>query len=697
MAHNNLGLILSDMGRRDEAIEEYHKAIESDPNLAMAHYNLGNSLRDKEPFDKAVGEYEEAIRLKNDYAEAHCNLGHMLQRKGRFAEALEYFHRGHELGSQQTSWRYPSAQWLRQCERLMELDHKLPAILRGEAEPADVSERQTLADLCGRYKRLPAASARLYADAFTTEPILATGLNQQYRYNAACSAALAAAGQGEDARLLPDKVVTMFRRWALGWLREELAAYGKIAPQSNSAMKQTIQQRLAHWQRDPDLASVRESEQLAKLPQAEQEEWRRLWAGVAGTAALSDRAGRLADNIKAPSPVTMLRSTAVKRNVDQAIRAAALHLPYAYVLDRTGDLWVFKLPDEAGEKPGQELQEVEHLSAAGDGNALVVIGGTLLCSRAGSVEAFSLEDPARPRHLGKFGPEKRYWTQALVISHDRLILVGPGGLSVFAVSNPARPQHLGTTQPQRFSWNGCVVGGRLYVAEVCIPSFKNSRNGIAIYDLADPKALKEVGFVATPASPYHLLPVGKDRLAVLMDDKAQLYSTADPLKPAALGQPVAASARSGAVCPIDGHVYLVTSSDVFRIEEKDLVRIGGFRAGGTYDGQPYHGSSQGGYAIVPLTEAAVVLRPEAGSASRLLPPGRPEPGVLAAPPVQVGQELDLAGPTVQGDKFDLKQLRGKVVLIDFWATWCGPCVAEMPNVKRVYDRYHKDGFEVVGV
>jgi len=44
-----------------------------------------------------------------------------------------------------------------------------------------------------------------------------------------------------------------------------------------------------------------------------------------------------------------------------------------------------------------------------------------------------------------------------------------------------------------------------------------------------------------------------------------------------------------------------------------------------------------------------------------------------------------------------EQYHGKVLLIDFWATWCQPCLEEMPNLRRVYDRYHDRGFEIVGV
>jgi thiol-disulfide isomerase/thioredoxin len=64
---------------------------------------------------------------------------------------------------------------------------------------------------------------------------------------------------------------------------------------------------------------------------------------------------------------------------------------------------------------------------------------------------------------------------------------------------------------------------------------------------------------------------------------------------------------------------------------------------------------------------------------------------------RMAKPLELAFTAVDGRPVDLKSLRGKVVLIDFWATWCGPCIAELPNVKQVYAAYHDKGFEVVGI
>jgi serine/threonine-protein kinase len=280
LAHVNLGAALQAQRRIEEAIASYRRAIEIDPNKSAAHNNLGTALREAGKLDDAVASFRQAIRLEPKHAMAWCNLGHALRHQGKLAEALPAMRRGHELGSAQGRWVYPSAEWVRETEWFLGLEQKLPAVLRGEVAPADAREHLGFAELCVQYKRRFGDAVRFYAAAFAADPKLAENLATAHRYNAACAAALAAAGQPVGGEKVAKEQAARWRQQSRAWLRQELAAWRdrlRGDPQARTTATATLQ----HWLTDPDLASVRDEAALRKLPRDEQTDWRQLWSEVA--------------------------------------------------------------------------------------------------------------------------------------------------------------------------------------------------------------------------------------------------------------------------------------------------------------------------------------------------------------------------------------------------------------------------------
>ncbi len=282
-AYCNLGWILQEKGRLDEAIATFRAGLRRKPDHGWLHYNLGNALARKGRVDEALEAYGEAVRLSPAEAVFHLALGGALLEKGEFAQALAARRLGHELGSRKPRWSYPSGQWVQQCERLVELDGKLQAILRGERRPADAAECIALTEVC-LFKSLYATSVRFYQEAFTAQPGLIDGkpdgTREWHRYNAACMALRASNGQGKECACADEAQRTAWRRQALDWLRSCQVAWEKELERGTDGARDAVCKALAHWQRDSDLAGVREEHALAALPSGEQLAWRLLWSDV---------------------------------------------------------------------------------------------------------------------------------------------------------------------------------------------------------------------------------------------------------------------------------------------------------------------------------------------------------------------------------------------------------------------------------
>ncbi|MDC3205786.1 tetratricopeptide repeat protein, partial [Paracoccaceae bacterium] len=90
-AYYNMGNALKEQGKLDEAIEAYTKAISLKPDYADAYYNMGIALREQGKLEEAMQAYTEVLSLKPDYAEAYYSMGNTLQEQGKIDKAIEAY------------------------------------------------------------------------------------------------------------------------------------------------------------------------------------------------------------------------------------------------------------------------------------------------------------------------------------------------------------------------------------------------------------------------------------------------------------------------------------------------------------------------------------------------------------------------------------------------------------------------------
>jgi tetratricopeptide (TPR) repeat protein/tRNA A-37 threonylcarbamoyl transferase component Bud32 len=284
LVRTNLAGVLYQLGRRDEAFACCKKAIEVDPKSAVAFYNMGTFYADQGPLEDAVANYRRAIELDPNYAEPHCNLAQVLKSQGLYEESLAEFKRGHELGSARPDWNYPSADWIRDAEAQIaktdQLQLKLPGLLSGGYQPSDNAERLKFAYLC-QDKKLNCAAAGLLAAALAADPKIGDSLEGCVRYNAACVAALGAAGQGEDSANLDEAERARLRKQALAWLRADLDLAASKLESGNPADRAIVPLALNNFLHQADLVSIREPAALARLPADELQAFAQLWADMA--------------------------------------------------------------------------------------------------------------------------------------------------------------------------------------------------------------------------------------------------------------------------------------------------------------------------------------------------------------------------------------------------------------------------------
>jgi serine/threonine-protein kinase len=287
LGYVQLGYDLRVLGRGAEELEAFGKVVELNPKHSTARYEMGVVLQSLRRTDEAIVQLREATKLAPGLTMAWEALAEALLQSGRFAEARAATQKCLELPPGGEPRRKAQGQQIALCDRMLALEARLPAILAGENQPKDPADQCDLAELCSVHKQRYTAATRLYIAAFAAQPALADDLVRNHRYNAACAAALAGWGAGEDAGKLNETRRTRLRGQALKWLVADRDAWTRRLDSGNPLDQSLAARTLLHWQQDRDLASVRDEKALSGLPGPERAGWRELWVSVEASLASS--------------------------------------------------------------------------------------------------------------------------------------------------------------------------------------------------------------------------------------------------------------------------------------------------------------------------------------------------------------------------------------------------------------------------
>jgi serine/threonine protein kinase/tetratricopeptide (TPR) repeat protein len=337
----NIGILLAAAGKPAEALKVYEAALaiqrklaDANPTvtrfqfaLAASYNNIGVSLRNTGKPGEALKAYEAALAIQERLARQHpeslgyaSGVGSLLDNMALIDLQFRRFDAARERLQQAIVWQKKAlannpgnrqyrqllidhltklvraarglgdSEGVAEAERelatlrdsnpaIVALDGRLTAIIKGDQRPKDEAERLRLAQRA--YDRaLYAAAARLWAEALSADPTLGDERQAQHRYNAACAAALAGSGQGNDDPKPDDMARARLRKQALDWLKAELSAWKRVAMTAEPGNKELVARTLAHWKQDADLAGIRDSQELAKLPAEERVALKQLWDEV---------------------------------------------------------------------------------------------------------------------------------------------------------------------------------------------------------------------------------------------------------------------------------------------------------------------------------------------------------------------------------------------------------------------------------